>query len=409
MLDTKIQQATAKSIVKSFLGSLANNLDSRINNIKFDFTDSSSNFNFEKQTIFINRNYVQDINVYVHEILHAISTKSFDNKVLIGFNKKEYTKLDNENYLETSFGYALNEGATHSLTIDATKDRFGEIVGTTHYNFCANIYKNLEKVVGKSLLSLCYLESGIDGFISIIAKTCHTNPQNVINLVTNMDAYFDTQRIYSLFLFQDNSQDAKSLLSNCYGYLKNIISDYCKFTKKKFDIFENIRSYNLSSKELFVFYETLKNVDNIKTTQNFTLKDYEKMSQYIFSNSNKKSCGIDILPEYLKLGEFLNYLLINNYIVDENRIRKDNVSFQIKSKLTKQIFDKNIHALKVDKNLPYNIRTLLSTRYVVRADTSVSDDYMKLCLYDKNFCDYLKNTDNDYYNLIAKDNRQTEL
>ena len=408
MLDTKIQQATAKSIVKCFFGKFAENLDSRVDNINFGFTDASSNFDFAKQTIFINRNYAQDVNLYVHELLHALSTRTYDNKLCIGFNKKEFSLLLNDKILETSVGYAINEGATHSLTRDATAGRFGEVIGTTHYNFCANIYKNIESIVGQEMMHFCYLQGGVNGFINLVSTACHTAPSNVINLILNMDAYFDTQRVYSVFLLQENSQDALSLLSNCYSYLAKIMGDYYKFQGKNFDAFVDIKDYNLSDKEKPNFYKSLKSIEDIDRQQNFALKDYEKMAQYIFENIDNTDFSLNILPKHLKNANFLNYLLINNFYVDDLKIRESLKTHFAKSKLTEMLFLPQTNALSIDSNLPYDIRTLLSTRFVVRADTTICDEYMKLCLNDKNFCDYLKKTDWDYYCQISKDDSKEE-
>ena len=104
----------------------------------------------------------------------------------------------------------------------------------------------------------------------------------------------------------------------------------------------------------------------------------------------------------------LNYLFINNFLVDEKNVRENIKTQDAKSKLTQLVFNPYKDVLNYDKDLPYNIRTLLSTRYVVRADTAVCDDFMKCCLADKKFCTYLQKTDWDYYCQIAKERENIE-
>ena len=137
MVDTKTKQAIAKAIVKEYLGRYAEDVYKRIDEIKFDVNyGKSSEFNSDNKTIYIDAKYLHDINIYVHELLHAISTNYPDNKKLVGFNKFEYTKLENGETLHTNFGYGINEGATHSMTVEATAERFGKVGYVYSYAFC---------------------------------------------------------------------------------------------------------------------------------------------------------------------------------------------------------------------------------------------------------------------------------
>ena len=403
MANTNMQQAIAKTIVKSYLGDFSESVKKRIESIKFDYTDFSSNFDYKTNTIFITRKSMCDVNHYVHELFHAISTINIDNKILIGFNKKEFTKLESGKILETSIGYALNEGATHSYTLSSTNNRYGKIKTIPAYDFCANIYKNLENIIGTDLMKLSYLNNGLNEFINVISKNCHTKPENVIKLIINMDCYLDTERVYSMFLKHEYSHDALTLLKNCYGYLSRIISDYNDFNNKNVNMNKILSSVYLNEKEKITFNDITKSLNlNYTLNENVDLKSYEKMAQYIFLNIDEKKCGMELLPSSLKSGEFFNFLLINNYIVDKDRNRESFETFDAKSKLTKIIFEKDTGCFDEDNNLSENIKTLLSTRYVVRADTQVSDYYMIKSLKNDEFCEYIKKSDPSYYKSLLK-------
>ena len=404
MQNIKIQEAIAKSIVKSYIGKFAENLLGRIDGIKFCPTNISSRYVFDEQTIYINASNENDINSYVHELFHALSAKKYDNKSVIGFDKVEFTKLPNGEIFKTRIGNSLNEGATHSLTCDATNGRYGKVVVDTHYKFCANIYKNLENIIGKNLLQISYLNGGLNQFFDIVSTVCHTKKENVLNLVLNMDTYFLTHRFYAVFAMNNNAPDAVSLLTNCYSYLGQIVQDYCKYNNKKYDIFENIKNTYLEGQEIITFYNALRNVDKVKTKA-YSLKDFEKMAQYIFSQEN---LNFDEVPANYKTGEFYNYLLINSSIVDEKGEECVIKTFEKRSKLTELIFDEKQKAFNIDENLPFNVRTVLSSRFVVRADTTVSDYYMIKSFSDEKFCNYLKTTDENTYRDILKQINKNE-
>ena len=97
MSDIKMQEAIAKSIVKDFFGNFSHSFDKIIQEISFELIENrSSNFDFEKKTIYINSDYATDVNHFVHELLHAVSTNYFSDRVHIGFNKRSFKKINDE-------------------------------------------------------------------------------------------------------------------------------------------------------------------------------------------------------------------------------------------------------------------------------------------------------------------------
>ena len=405
MINLDMQAAIAKTIAKEYFGTLVPGIENRIAEIDFKTTTSSSSFKNEEKTVFINVEYLQDINHFVHELFHAISTNYFSDRVHIGFNNRTYKHFQNNLLFESSYGYAINEGATHAFTRDATAGRFGEINPVSSYNQCANIYKNLEKFVGKSVMKVLYANSNARNFVSTVSKVFHTTEENVLKLVLSMDTYFDTYRIFNVFLKDAESADVSSLLANCYVYLSIIISDKFAYEKKEFNFARDISLNELSPKEI----EDVKNsLAKYGKNQVFALhsgitaKQYEKMAmQIIASEYNNKLTSFDI-PKEFKCAEFYNFLFLNNYICDELRLRENIADSDLKKTLTQKLYSKKYGAFKEDDALPTNIRTALSARYAIRAGCATSDYYMQKCLGNKEFDQYLKSTDEDYYEALCE-------
>ena len=404
----------AKRIVKDFFNNLNKNFDERVNKINFELArpGKSSNFDSVKSIIYISPEYKNDVNHYVHELFHAVSTKEVLGRTIIGLNKKYYKRQGEDLLSEISCGYGLNEGATHNYTINATKEKYGGITGVASYNFCANIYANLERYVGESVLKVIYANSSINEFIKTISRSCHTDEENIIKLIINTDGYMDTFRFFDLFLKMPDSIDVRCLLINSYTYLAKIVSDKLAAEGKEFNFFEHISTKNLSREDLRLFLEIGKeiNLKNIHNSPLNTLKEYEKMALFLINeqrNGNLKN--FDMVPPELKNGEFYNFLLLNCYLCDDNKIRSDIKTADIKSALTRKIFNPEKHAFIEDENLPQNIKTLLSTRYAVRANTATSDYYMTKCLGNKDFDFYLRHSDPDYFDALSESVKQDEF
>ncbi len=395
------QSNIAKNIAKQYFGNITFNLDDILKDIKFEQTTKSSNFDYKTKTIFINLRYIQDINHFVHELFHAISTNYFSDGVQIGFKNVHFSNLCDDLLLETNYGYALNEGATHSFTRDATNNEYGEINPISSYNFCANIFKNLENHMGIETMKLLYIKFGAKEFVKAVTRKLHTTEENVIKLLLCMDAYLDTYRVFHMFSVNYESEDVNSLLYNCYTYLSKIINDKLKFEGKTFDKTKNISFAHLNSEEQKLFNKILTIIDNkelISNNSNISIDEFEKHTLNFYkAEYNKQNITFEELKDEYKNGEFYNFLLLNNYICSNNRIRKDFLKADINEDFTKQIYSENLKAFNIDNELPYNIRTLLSTRYVIRANCKISDYYMTKALNNTEFASYLKNSDKEYY------------
>ena len=400
MINLDMQAAIAKTIAKEYFGTLVPGIENRIDEIKFKSIETNSKFENEKKTIFIGVDHLHDINIYVHELFHAISTNYLSDRVHIGFNNKTFKKFKDNLLFESSYGYAINEGATHAFTRDATAGRFGPIKPVLNYNNAANIYKNLERYVGKSVMKILYTNSNARNFVTTVSKVFHTNEENVLKLILTMDAYHDTFRARTVFAKDYDSADAGSLLANCYVYLSKIISDKMAYEKKKFDFKKDISMEELSKEEVENLNKNMQKYasNNILTNNsNITAKEYEKMAMQIISQEYDNNLSTLNLPKEFKCAEFYNFLCLNNYICDDDRMRKDYVSSELKKTLIQKIYAKAYAAFKEDDTLSANIRTVLSARYAIRAGCTTSDYYMLKSLGKDGFDLYMINSDKDYY------------
>ena len=410
----EMQASIAKAIAKEYFGKLMPEVDKKIEEISFKTTTTSSHFDNDTKTVFINTNNVHDVNHFVHELFHAISTNYLSDRVHIGFNNKTFKKFDDNKLFETSYGYGINEGATHAFTRDATAGRFGEINPAPSYNFAANIYKNLEKYVGKSVMKILYTNSNARNFVSTVSKVFHTNEENVLKLVLTLDTYFDTYNIFRAFLSSfgadfESKADVSSLLANCYVYLSKIVSDKLVYENKEFNFKRDISLEELSKEEVERLNDAMKKYATVKILTNnseITAKQYEKMAMKIIGQEYNKNLTTLDIPKEFKCSEFYNFLFLNNYICDENKLREDFLNSDLKAPLTQKQYSKKYDAYIEDETLPANIRTALSARYAIRANCVTSDYYMQKCLGDKMFDDFLKNSDEDYYNALLDLNNQ---
>ena len=403
----------AKNSIKSLFGMFNEEINDKIDKMQIDLSDplKLSNFQWQNNVVYIRPEHTKYVYHFVHEMLHALSTKIVLGRTNIGFNKKYYKK-NKDGFMEASYGYAFNEGATHSLALKATEKQYGKIGGMVNYDFSANIYHNLEKLLSPTIARLLYYHASINEFVQTTAKACHTDEENVLKLILNLDTYFDTFRIYNYFMEKPDAEDVKSLLTNVYTYLAKIMSDKAKAEGKSFNFFENVSTEHLTKDELKMFAEVGSRVDvnNAKSHSDYTIKQYEKMAVYLMTLQDEKQLkDFDIVPAPLKTGEFYNFLLLSNYYCDENKIREDIKSADAKAILTRKIFDENRHAFNLDEDLPENIRTLLSSRYAVRAGVATSDYYMMKCIGKPKFDEYLKNSEEDYYMALKECTENMEL
>ena len=273
----------AKKLIAEYFGISNVKILEKLTNVKFDIATSTSRFN-RKDTVYINPRSLNDLSIYVHELLHVISTSNSFNKQYIGLHKKYRRKIGNDLQVETSMGYALNEGATEYYTREIVNGQAAKAPGHATYNFCSNIYKNLEKVIAGQSLKILYTNGNVDNFIKVLSFNARSNEENALKLVLNLDAFFDTYRIYDVFLLNPQSADVKQLLTNTYTYLAAILYDNAKAHGKEFNIWEDISTDYLSKDELKLFAEAIKNVDisKIKHTHT-TLKESDRLAMHLLT------------------------------------------------------------------------------------------------------------------------------
>ncbi len=406
----------AKELVGEAFGRFNPKVKERLQNIKFEIATATSHFD-RKDTVYINYRSINDLSVYVHELLHVLGTSNSFNKQYIGLHKRYSRKIGDDLFVQTSMGYAINEGATECYTRDIVYGKYPKAPAETNYNFCSNIYRNLENVLASTNLKIIYANGNIDNFIKAVAFNAHTSQENVIKLILNLDAYFDTYRIFNAFLYNPNSVDVKHLLTNCYTYLAAILSDYAKSRGKVFDVWSGISRDCLNKDELVLFAEILQNVDlrKAKGDSLATLKLYDRMSMYLLTKQLERNLeNFNMLPNYLKCGEFYNFLLLNTEFCDSNGVAYDIKTKDEKAKLTQKLFDGKYNALIVDKYLPQHVITMLAARYAIRANTATSDYYMEICMNSNSFREFIKASDPDYCEALCelvknkKEQSQTE-
>ena len=398
----------AKELVKEVFGTYNNYVNEKLDKINFEIarpTQTSGEFD-KKNTVYIHYKTLNVLSVYVHELLHVVSTSNSFNKQYIGFHKIHTRKISDDFFVQTNIGYALNEGATECFTRDVLDGKYAKGESDQTYNFCSNIYKNLERILTVHTSKILYANGDLDRFVETIAKSAHTSQENVIKLILNMDAYLDTSKVYRVFLMNPNSADVEHLLCNCYTYLSAILSDYAKYQGKKFNAWEDLCKDYLTKEDLMFFSEVLKNVDTSKVSpahNGVTLKAYERVAMHLLTEQNNDTIkDFSLIPDQLKCGEFYNFLLLATRFCD-----KDGISFDIKTKdenakLTQKIYSPKYCALSVDKFLTQNVITMLSARYAIRANTATSDYYMELAMKTQRFREYMQASDPDYFEAMCE-------
>ena len=393
----------AKELVSEVFGKYNDKVNEKLKNINFAITSSTSKFD-RNNTVLISPRALNDLSVYVHELLHVVSTSTSFNKQYIGFHKTHSRKIGEDMYVQTSFGYAINEGATECFTRDVIYGKFVKANADSTYNFCSSIYKNLERVLTTSAARVLYANGNVERFIEAVATSAHTKPDNVLKLILNLDAFFDTNRFFNVYMSNPYSADATKLLANAYTYLSIILSDYQKANGKKFDFWTDVDRYYLTQQELPMFAEVAKMIDinNFKDNSVASVKMYENFAMHILGEQyNKKTCNLGILPDEIKCGEFYNFFMLGTNLCDKNGISYDIKTKDEQALLTRKIYNPKFNALKVDKYLPQNIATMLSARYAIRANTATSDYYMEQCMQDEKFREYIQASDPDYFDAMC--------
>lgn len=390
-------------------------------NLKHDLT--SSEYDYKTNTILIGINHVYDINVYLHEIMHAIGTEIKPNHINIGINKQTITKINEDNFLFSNYGYGANEGLNQHCTECFLKNppfkEFFEISEVApNYSFCANIMACLEKTVGKKNMQFSHFsEYGIDYLIYIVQKKCHLpNDNKILKLILQLDAYHKIAKTH-MFFGVTHSTDTKIILTDAYKTLITIALIKAKHHNNEDILYsevispEHLKGDNLKYFTNFIqptlikyFYKEKAHIFNNKTSnfigiQNKPFMEYTKLlfTQYV----NKIDlCGKNI-PEEVKCGEFYNHIMLSCMIYNANKNSKAIYTNDFFKYLTLQIFDNNNNLVPDhQKEKVQLINQILASRNVVRCGAEIKDEIIIECTEDVDFNIYLMETMSDYYKQI---------
>lgn len=397
----------------------------KISNLNFDLKTNftSSEYDYKTNTVFIGINHVYDFNVYLHEIMHAIGTQVRDTYTNIGINKRTLTKINDDNFLFSNYGYGANEGLNQHYTEKFLQNtlkneniKISEVA--PNYSFCANIMACLEKIIGEKNMKYAHFsEYGLDYLIYIAKRKCHLpNDNKILKLILQLDAYKTISQTHMMFGVL-HTTDTKLILTDAYKTLLTIALMYAKHHNNQDVLYSQIiLPEHLSGDNLIYFtkyiqpelikyfYQEKEHIFNDKTSdfigmQNKPFMEYTKLlfNQYV----NKIPLSGSNIPDEIKCGEFYNHIMLSCMIYNSNGNSKAIYSNDFFKILTVSIFDKNSKLAPVyKKEKTQLVNQILASRNVVRCGAEISDEIIIECTDDFDFNIYLMETMSDYYKQI---------
>ena len=408
-----------KMILKNTNKNLHKRIINKISDLNFDVGENneSSKYDDEKNTVYISCNHVTDINVYLHEIMHAIGTEILENCTIIGLNKRFYKQLDNETKLFSNFGYGANEGLNQLYTETFLDNNIQISKVSNEYSFCSNIIACLQDIVGAEKFKEAHFSGkGVDILINATIKECHLpNENKILKLILQLDAYKKVARTHMIF-GAEFSPETRLLLTEAYKNLITIALIKAKHENKDILYSDIIKPYCLIDTNLsyFIkyinrdlikyFYEEKKHIQN-DTPSKFVgiqQKPFLEYAEILFKNYLKtKKIDGSIIPEEIKCGEFYNYILLNCMFYSNDNMSKSIFTSDFQKELTVDIFNKQSNLMpNHDKEKAQLIKQILSSRNVVRCGAEISDDAIIECTKDVDFNVFLIETMPTYYKEI---------
>lgn len=390
-------------------------INDKIDNLNFDIklNLASSEFKYQTNTIYISVNHILDIDVYLHEIMHAVGTEIKENCVMVGLNKKTETKLNDKYSLYSNLGYAVNEGLNQHYTETFLPPNIKPSEVATDYSFCANIMSNLENIIGKSLCQTAHFSGlGIDYLINAMIKSCNLpNENKPLKFILQLDAYKQIARTHQMFGIT-YSTDSKIMLLEAYQSLITLALKKAKFENNDILFSDVIKTTHLTNNNLSYFrkylqsplikffYQEKEHILNDKEStfvglQSHQFKTYSEMLFKNFVDNN--SIANYNIPEEVKCGEFYNYIFLNCMLYSNNssELIKTNDFFK---QLTIDIFDKiNNLTPNHEAETAQLIKHILASRNVVRCGATISDEIIIECTKDVSFNLFLIETMPNYY------------
>ncbi len=375
--------------------------------VKYDLT--SSEYIHENNTILLDIRRINDFDVYLHEIMHAIGTECVHGFRCIGLNKRYDVELDDKHVLCTNFGYGANEGLNQHYTEKflPLNKRPSEVI--TVYNFCANIMSSLEKLVGEDDCKIAHLSGkGIDYLINAMQKVFYLNNENkALKFILQLDTYMRVSITHNAFGVT-HTPDTRLLLTECYKTLLSLALRKAKSENKEINFSQIISLDHLSAQDfsyftkyiqqdlIKYFYNTKQYLLKHKSTNFVGLKKEsilyysEILYNHFLRNNNFENVN---LPEEIKCGEFYNHILLNCAIYDRKGYKCGILTNDFARSLTIQIFKRNTNLVPNKKSeLVQMVRQILASRNTVRCGATIDDDHIISSTEDVDFNIFLMDT-----------------
>ena len=370
---------------------ILNKLNDITLDVKYDL--SSSEFLEQTNTIMIKIDCINSMDVYLHEIMHAIGLEKTDDGYNIGLNKRCDFKLDNRKILRSNLGHGANEGLNQHYTESFLPlgTAFSDVVPC--YSFCANIMATLEKLVGSDKCKDAHFSGkGLDALLNYMKEAFYLDNENkAIKFILALDAYMHVSKSHLIFGVT-HTPDTRLLLTECYKSLIALALRKAKHENKEIlfsDIItpDHLRTNNFTyfvkylQSDLIKFFYTEKEYINSHTPSGFLGLRVKSMLEYchlMYKHFCKyKNFDNITLPEEVKCGEFYNHMLLSCYIYDEN----DNVCpldmSDFSRELTINIFSKNARFVpNKQSELVQMVKDILASRNVVRCGAEIDDDHI---------------------------------
>lgn len=406
-------------IIENTPKTLHSRINSKFKLLKIDKQDygHSSEFDEKTNTLYINPSHIADKNVYLHEILHFIGTENYDSNIVIGLNRRNYFKIG-EYIISSNFGYGANEGLNQHYTEDFIKkyDKISPV--SPEYSFCANIMSSLENLVGANDFKTAHLSGqGISKLIDDTVTKCNLPNQNkIIKLILQLDTYKTIARTYLAFGV-NYSPDMRIVLVDAYKTLITIALIQAKAQNRtdilfseiitpahlKGDNFDYFVKY-IQKDLIHYFYQEKHHIFNEQTSK-FEGVNYNLLvttTKQVFENYlNTKTINSQIIPEQLKCGEFYNHIFLSCMVNDQKLDSKVFFTSDFHAELCKALFDINTKLVPSFKKERIQLVTqILASRNIVRSGVEICDDYIIDACSDKNFCEYLIDTDAETFRNI---------
>ncbi len=391
--------ALAKQIEEVILNNTPAFLHERILNklgdltldVKYDLT--SSEFLEQANTVMIKIDAINNLDVFLHEVMHAIGTTKTDNGYNIGLNKRSNYVIDNEHTLTTNFGYGANEGLNQHYTegfLPAITN-FSEVAEC--YSFCANIMSSLEKLIGKEKCQDAHFSGkGLDALLTYMQEAFYLKNENkALKFILCLDAYMQVSKTHLAFGIS-HTYDTQLLLVECYKALISLALRKARHENKEINFSdivslehlkkENSKYFikNLQSCLIRFFYTEKEYVNHHKPSGFIGLReksmiDYANMLYKIFfttGNFNTVS-----LPEEVKCGEFYNHLLLSCMVYDSTGSICPLFMSDFSKELTVNIFDRNTKFVpNKQSEFVQLVKEVLASRKSVRCGAEIDDGHI---------------------------------